>query len=381
MTGPALRLHPALPRHLHAGAWWVWALGLATAASRTTDPLLLAMLAAVAGYVVAARRSEAPWARAYSTFLILGAVVIVLRLLFEVLLGPEIDGHLLFTLPQAHLPSWAAGVRLGGPVTLEALLGALFDGLQLAVLIACVGAANSLANPARLLKSLPGALYEMGVAVVVALSFAPNAVTSLRRVRVARRLRGRPDRGLAGVSGLVIPVLEDAVGRSIEMAASMDSRGYGRRAGVDRWTRRVTAVLVVTGLFGICIGVYGLLDSSTPSWLGAPALGIGAVLAGCGLVAGGRRTTRSRYRPDPWRASEWLVACAGVLTAVAFVAAGGDPALHPATSPIAVPGLPLLPLLGVALAATPAWLAPRPPDPMRAAAPVADRHRTAAPAR
>ena len=30
-----------LPRTLHPGAWWLWALGLATAASRTTNPLLL----------------------------------------------------------------------------------------------------------------------------------------------------------------------------------------------------------------------------------------------------------------------------------------------------------------------------------------------------
>ncbi len=381
MTGPTLRLHPALPRHLHAGAWWVWALGLATAASRTTDPLLLAMLAAVAGYVVAARRSEAPWARAYPTFLVLGGVVIVLRLVFEVLLGPDIAGHVLITLPQAHLPSWAAGVRLGGPVTLEAMLGALYDGMQLAALIACVGAANALANPARLLKCLPGALYEMGVAVVVALSFAPNSVASLRRVRAARRLRGRPDRGLAGIPGLVIPVLEDAVGRSIEMAASMDSRGYGRRAGVDPAARRATAALVVAGLLGICVGVYGLLDSSTTPWLGVPALGVGAVLAACGLLAGGRRTTRSRYRPDPWRSSEWLVAGAGVLTAVAFAVSGGDPALHPATSPIAAPGVPLLPLFGILLAAAPAWVAPVPPHPLRAGGPPVPRRRTAAASR
>ena len=39
----------ALPRWTHPGAWWVWALGLATAASRTTNPLLLGLIVAVAG--------------------------------------------------------------------------------------------------------------------------------------------------------------------------------------------------------------------------------------------------------------------------------------------------------------------------------------------
>jgi energy-coupling factor transport system permease protein len=51
-------------RPLHPGAWWLWAIGLATAASRTTNPLLLGLVLVVAGYVVACRRTCAPGARA-----------------------------------------------------------------------------------------------------------------------------------------------------------------------------------------------------------------------------------------------------------------------------------------------------------------------------
>ena len=51
-----------LPRALHPGAWWLWALGLATAASRTTNPVVLLLVVAVVAHVVAARRTEAPWA-------------------------------------------------------------------------------------------------------------------------------------------------------------------------------------------------------------------------------------------------------------------------------------------------------------------------------
>ena len=53
------------------------------------------------------------------------------------------------------LPDWAAGIRLLGPVTLEALLAGLYDGLRLATMLICVGAANALANPKRLLRSVP----------------------------------------------------------------------------------------------------------------------------------------------------------------------------------------------------------------------------------
>ena len=51
-----------LPRSLHPGAWWLWALGLAAAASRTTNPLLLALILAVACLVVAAAARDAAWA-------------------------------------------------------------------------------------------------------------------------------------------------------------------------------------------------------------------------------------------------------------------------------------------------------------------------------
>ncbi|MFD7638124.1 energy-coupling factor transporter transmembrane component T, partial [Streptomyces sp. NPDC059873] len=232
LRAPSLRAPGANRSNaLHAGAWWLWALGLAVAASRTTNPLLLGLLVGVAGYVVAARRTDAPWARSYGAFIKLGLAVIVIRLLFSVVLGSPVPGErLLVTLPEVPLPDWAAGVRIGGRVTAEQLVFALHDGAKLATLLICVGAANALASPARLLKSLPGALYEAGVAVVVAMTFAPNMVADVGRLRTARRLRGRPTGGVRAVLQIGLPVLEGALERSVAVAASMDARGYGRTA-------------------------------------------------------------------------------------------------------------------------------------------------------
>ncbi|MBA3233681.1 MAG: energy-coupling factor transporter transmembrane protein EcfT, partial [Propionibacteriales bacterium] len=50
---------PSYARPLHPGAWWLWAIGLAAGASRTTNPFILILLLAVAGFVVVARRSRA----------------------------------------------------------------------------------------------------------------------------------------------------------------------------------------------------------------------------------------------------------------------------------------------------------------------------------
>jgi energy-coupling factor transport system permease protein len=268
----------------------------------------------------------------------------------------------LVQLPEVTLPTWAAGVRLGGDVTVEGLLGAVYAGLQLATMLACVGAANALANPRRLLRAVPGALYEVGVAVVVALSFTPQLVEGVSRVRAARRLRGRPHTGLRGLRGVAMPVLEGALERSVDLAAAMDARGFGRGAG-DPGLRRRSGALTLAGLLGVCVGLYGLLDAESPAALGLPVLVLGAVVAAVGLAVGGRRAGRSRYRPDHWGVLEWVVGGSGVVAAVGVLVgrALDDAALAPSTSPLVAPELPVVPALAVLVALLPAWLAP-PPD-------------------
>jgi len=352
-----------VPRSLHPGAWWLWAIGLATAASRTTNPFLLLLVLAVAGFVVVSRRSDAPWARAYGFYLRMGLVVIAIRVVFACVFGVPQPGRVLLHLPEVSLPDWAAGVRLGGDVTVPMVVSAVYAGLQLATMLACVGAANALASPKRLLQSLPGALYEVGVAVVVALSFSPQLVEAVARIRAARRLRGRRDRGIRGLRGVAMPVLESALERSVELAAAMDARGFGRATG-DRRTRLVTGGLTCGGLLGVCIGSYGLLDAESPPALGLPLLVLGVVLAAGGLVVGGRRATRSRYRPDPWRAPEWLTTLSGVAAATTvLVVASKDVTgvLTPAAT--SRRSLPLAAAAGVLIALLPAWLTPSTPRP------------------
>lgn len=365
----------ALRRWTHPGAWWVWALGLATAASRTTNPLLLALIIAVAGWVVSRRRPDAPWARSYAVFLRLGLLVIAIRVAFTVVLGSGAGTHVLLTLPEVPLPSWAAGVSLGGPLTLEELLVAVYAGAVLATMLACIGAANSLASPARLLTSVPAALYEVGVAVVVAMTFAPQLVADVSRVRTARRLRGRPDRGLGALAGSVMPVLEGALERAVDLAAAMDSRGYGRTGPVSRASRLTSVSLLLVGLVGVCVGVYSLLDGGTPGSVGLPLLVLGAAAATVGMLVAGRRSIRTRYRPDPWALPEWLVSVSGLVPAVVVIAVSVvDPiALVGPVAPPAWPSLPLVPAAAVCLAALAGVVAPRPPGSVAARAmPVAE---------
>jgi len=352
-------------------AWWLWALGLAAAAARTTDPLLLALVVAVAGLVVAARRTQAPWGGAYRAFLLLGLGVVALRTVAAALLSPVGGGRVLLDVPAVALPAVFAGVRLGGPVTVDGLVAGAVGGLRLAALLACVGAANALAHPLRLLRVVPGALYEVAVATVVAVTAAPNLLTAAADVRAARRLRGRAPRGLRSIAESAVPVLHGALERSLRLAASMDARGFGRRAPVSRRSRALTVGCGLGGSVAALGGLVLLLDGSAPaagSTLSAAAPGLTLVVAGvvasaCGLVLGSRRTRRSRYRPDPWRGPEWLVAATGIAAAASLAVTAHSrwaASLDPSTVPLGAPGLPLLATAGILVAALPALLAPPP---------------------
>ncbi|HEY8664556.1 MAG TPA: energy-coupling factor transporter transmembrane protein EcfT, partial [Propionibacteriaceae bacterium] len=104
-----------LPRSLHPVAWWLWALGIMTTASLTTNPVIEGLLLAVTTFVVVSRRDDGPWARSFRLYAALGAAVFVLRIVYRILFGGGDGDHVLFTLPRIPLPDIVAGVRLLGP--------------------------------------------------------------------------------------------------------------------------------------------------------------------------------------------------------------------------------------------------------------------------
>lgn len=358
-------MSPALPRSVHPMAWWGWAIGLAVAVSSVTNPFLLLTGLGVAALVVMSRRGSSPWARSFRLYLWLGAFIVTVRAVLHVLVGLKFGDVVLLPLPEVSLPSWAAGINLLGDVRLDGLVSAVTEGLRLAVMIACIGAANALANPKRLLRSLPGALSEIGSAVVVTITVAPQLADSVQRVMKARALRGDTARGIRALPRVALPVLEDTLDRSLLLASAMDSRGYGRRKVVTPGQRLLTAACTLGGLLASAVGIYGVLDATTPGWLGAPALALGVGLSLAGIWLGGAANARSTYRPDPWHWPEWLTVASGAAAAVAVqvVMRSDAAALGMPVDPLEVPALPLVAVAGLLLAGLPAFLTPDPPPP------------------
>ena len=332
---------------LHPGAWWLWALLLAAAASRTTDVLLLALVCAVAWVTVVTHGGEGS-GKVFRLYVLVAVFVLAVRIVFRVVLGGGGAGDALFTLPQLTLPDWAVGIRIGGPVTGAELTAGLADGARLATLIVCVGAANALADPRRLLRSLPLALHSVGTAVVVAIGLVPQLIASTMRVRRAAALRSVKSRRLR-LRRMVGPVVDDAVSRTLSLAVSMEARGFGQPLGV---AARPIFALTMVNLTAVAVGLYLVLARSGP--IGPVLLASGLAGAAIGLRSAGRRRSVTIYRKLQWGRAEWGVTLLGlvVLGAITLVGRFDPGVLHP----VGLAGPPLIATLAVLAAAAPAFL-------------------------
>ncbi len=190
----------------------------------SNNALVAGFAIAVAAISVHQFAEDAPWAKSFWFSLRLGAIILVIRTVIGVLIGVPIPGTKLFSVPILPLPSWIAGIRIGGEVTQERLFSSIHEGLIIIAVICLFGAAVSLTSPHKLLRVTPVVIYEFGVATVIATSALPQLVQSVGRIRRARTLRGDEKPSWRSIA---IPLLEDSLSRSLELAAAMDSRGYG----------------------------------------------------------------------------------------------------------------------------------------------------------
>ena len=211
-------------KSLHPLTWWIWSL-LVVGAVISANSSWLAGISIVGATILVWRfAADAPWARSFWFSLKIGAFILVIRTLVGILIGVPIPGSKIFELPILPLPSWLAGIRIGGVITQERFFSSIHEGLIIVSVIALFGAAVSLTSPHKLLRVTPIVIYEFGVATVIATSALPNLVQSVARIRRARLLRGDENPTWRSIA---LPLLEDSLSRSLELAAAMDARGYG----------------------------------------------------------------------------------------------------------------------------------------------------------
>lgn len=211
-----------------------WAIFSALSISVVTADSVLISLIAVGGasLIVYTYRSHGPWGKSFYWSLIGGTYLLAIRGVTGILIGVPRPGDELFTIPRLQLPSWLPGIRIGGAVTIERLSSSLHEGVIIAAVIALFGAANSVTSPKKLLRVLPIKIYQISVTLVIATSVFPQLVSSIKRIRDAQHLRsGKKVR----ISSIALPLLEESLTRAVNLAESMESRGYGTSQQQSRY--------------------------------------------------------------------------------------------------------------------------------------------------
>lgn len=300
---------------IHPTSWWLLAITLAVIAGSASSLWQTSAIAAGSVALILLFREDAPWARSLSFYLTIAGAVILIRVLFRIVFsfsGQNQD--ILLALPRFEINFGLGAIQILGNVSAEALISALLDGSRLAAIILAIAVANTLANPRKLLKSAPGAIYEIATSVSVAINLAPQLIESFARVRRARLLRGKSTKG-STLSRLLIPVLEDTIDRSLLLAASMDARGFGRRAQQSASEIAFARILGLVGLSLNLIGIFILLGGfSAPMALTLLVAGLA-----CAAVSV-RMTSRKNVRTSIVRIRRTSVDYALLLACLAAVA-------------------------------------------------------------
>ncbi len=277
-----------------ARAWLLWALTILLAASYSRNPLYSILLLLVTLWVHDAcaiqEEQTSPFAPLrFALFSVSMAAV------FNAVSTHFGTTHLF------RLPHWLP--LFGGVVTLEAVIFGAINGLNLAVIFSSFTAFNQVLAVRDLIQLAPRAFHESGVVLSIALTFIPQTLKSLRRIREAQAVRGHRVRGLRDWVPILTPLLVSALERAMALAEAMVARGYATVAAAAQMRTRVLLVLGLLTLLGGWLAHVFMPAVRVPAVV---ALLLGGVLLLTALWLAGRGVTHTVYRPRHWRWGDTL---------------------------------------------------------------------------
>ena len=299
-------------RRFHVGAWLLWLLAAMLGALLTRNPLYMAIVIAVALWVNSrlSRVGDALYGGAASHSPAgLIRLVVALTLLVAVFKGLWANsGQTVLW----RLPDWWPD--FGRVVTLEGLVLAGLDAMQILAVLATFAAFSAGADYYALLRATPQSMRQAGLITSIALTFLPQTVVRFTEVREAQALRGHRIRRVGDLVPLMVPLLGGGMERSIDLAEAMEARGFSRVPGE---ARRLSPIVVQLGiavglalvLAGGALFAFWPTDLYWANWLFIVA---GLALLGMTLWATGRGVKRTRYRRATWRERDTALAALSI---------------------------------------------------------------------
>lgn len=290
----------------HPLTWLIWTLMAAVLAILTMNPLYLILLGLAAGVNYLAVSQRSPLARSWSAFIKLGLWIWAITVPFNAFMTHQ-GRYVLFSLPA----SWPL---IGGKITLEAAIYGFVRGLSLIVILIIFAAFNSAVDQARLLRRMPAFLYLVSITTSIALAFVPQMLSLMKEIQEAQRIRGHRFRGIRDLLPLFVPLLTSSMERAIQLAESMESRGFGGNIAPASPARELAyKVATLAGLLMILFGVFASSYWLDRRWIGLACCVAGGCLLAVVFWAQSRRVKRTRYRRDKWLPRDGAIVSASLL--------------------------------------------------------------------
>lgn len=286
----------------HPLAWFIWLAAAFTAAMTTRNPLYLAVQLMALLVVYQAVAAHAPNGPAWSTFIRFGLSLALISVVINALMAHAGD-TVLFSLPAA----WPI---IGGHVTLEAIAQGLIGVLQLACLLVAGAVLGLTLDSAAFLRMTPAGFYHAGLVLTIGLAFVPQTVAGFQEIREAQRVRGHRFRAPRDLLPLIGPLLTTGLERAVQLAESLEARGFGYvederdQAWAAQLGLLVGGLLIGGALFSL--GYWG----RHPLIFGAIVVGVVVLVYTLARLM--PRSRRTRYRRLSWALTDLTLAGASV---------------------------------------------------------------------
>jgi energy-coupling factor transport system permease protein len=156
-------------------------------------------------------------------------------------------------------------------ITLEAIAYGGVLGLRALVLVTCFALATAAVDPDQLLRAVRRVSFHAALTATLATRMVPVLARDSRRLAEGQRCRpDLPAGGMAARAGVVRAVAASALDRALDVAATLELRGYGSRRRAPRtgptpWSRHDLAFLAAAvGTLAVALGarLAGALDFS-----------------------------------------------------------------------------------------------------------------------
>ena len=295
---------------LNPVAWLLWLLAIGAAPLTSRHPLYLALALLVVMVVHLSIPSndggQSPW----RLFAYVGSTVAVLSIGFNVLTVHSGDR------PFAELPeNWPI---IGGPLTYNALVYGIASALAISSLLFAAATFNTVVRHIELIRRIPRAFQQFGVAGAIALNYVPQTLQAGRDIYDAQRARGHQMRSVGDARAFFVPLLGNGLERAVQTSEALETRGYGSATSAGSGAR--LRAWRIAGAMVLLAAALPLL--ATGRLLAALLLTIAAVL----VVTVGSRGGGRRVHLSGWDRRSIVVAASASVTlaSVGAAIASGD---------------------------------------------------------